>query len=266
MNQNIFINEAFNEGILNYLNNLNMNDFTTVIIKTLISIYGELDIINPYKTNTESGLGSFDENITKFGFSKEELSVFKQNVMNFYLSKNEKPNKYFNEIEKQLIDMYFFKNKIGDKEKLENDKVVENLLFENSELNKIYSTDKEEIKRYFDFKCMMSSTNLEYLIIEKSNSLPIEAYEMAGFSYDEIIKKNQNQLFDINNKVFEYFNINQSKEDKILRLEQAIAYYKEFPKSVKNKEENGYVEFLLLSGFIAISLLVITIVVGVLVR
>ena len=87
MNQNIFVNDAINEGILNYINNINSDDFITIIIKTLISIYGELDIINPYKTNTESGLGSFDENITKYGYKLEELSLFKQNVMNFYLTK-----------------------------------------------------------------------------------------------------------------------------------------------------------------------------------
>ena len=81
MEQNFFINEAFTIGIKNYLEKNNSNDFITNIIETLINIYGELDIINPYKTNTESGMGSFDENITKFGYSKENLSLFKQNTL-----------------------------------------------------------------------------------------------------------------------------------------------------------------------------------------
>ena len=265
MNQNIFINEAFNEGVLNYLNKENLEDFTTVIIKTLISIYGELDIINPFKTNTESGLGSFDQNLTKFGYSNEDLSLFKQNVMNFYLSKNECPNKYFNEIEKQLIDMYFFKIKEIDKEKINAESIIRNFQFKNTNLNSIYSTDKNEIERYYNYKNRMASTNLDYVLIEESNTLNKEAYEMIGYSYDEIKKMNPNKLFDVNNEVFEYFKVDQAKDNKFLRLEQAIAYYKEFPKE-SNKKENGYVEFLLLAGFISVSLLVITIVIGVLVR
>lgn len=88
---------------------------------------------------------------------------------------------------------------------------------------------------------------------------------MLGYSYDNISNMNSPEIYDINNKVFEYFKVDQSRDDKYLRLEQAIKYYKMFPKNEK-KAENGYVEFLLLSGFIATSLLVITVLVGVLVR
>jgi hypothetical protein len=264
MNQNFFVNEAVSVGINNYLNNSNNNDFITIVIKTLVIIYGELDIINPYKTNTESGLGSFDDNITKFGYSKENLSLFKQNVMNFYLSKNEHPNKYFDKIEKDLIDMFFLKLKTIDKEKINVSEFKNILQFENTDLNKLYSCNKDEIRRYYNFKNKMSSTNITYNI-EDNATLMKEAYEMVGYSYDNIIKMNEQQLFDINNKVFEYFNIDQSKEDKYLRLEQAVEYFKDFPKE-NVKSENGYVEFLLLSGFISVSLLVILIVVGVLTR
>lgn len=262
MNQNIFINEAINTGILNYLNNVNGDEFITIVIKSLVSIYGELDIINPYKTNTESGLGSFDENITKFGYSSEELSLFKQNVMNFYLTKNDMPNKYFNIIEKQLIDMYFYK--ISSVVKNNADSFVNLIQFEGSNLNTVYSADKEEIKRYYDYKKKMLNTSIKYTAVE-NNTLNKEAYEILGYSYDNIASMNEDQLYDINNKVFEYFGIDQSNEDKYIRLEQAVKYYKHFPKEEK-KVENGYVEFLLLSGFISLSLLVVTIVVGVLAR
>lgn len=256
MNQNIFVNDAINEGILNYINNINSDDFITIIIKTLISIYGELDIINPYKTNTESGLGSFDENITKYGYKLEELSLFKQNVMNFYLTKNEIPNKYFNEIEKQLIDMYFCK--------IKDSKVVEDSFKNLIQFTNSYSKDTDEIRRYFNYKNRMLNSNINYNIVE-NDTLNKEAYEILGYSYDNISSMNKEQLFDINNKVFEYFNIDQSSEDKYIRLDQAIEYFKQFPKETI-KKENGYVEFLLLSGFISISLLVVTIIVGVLAR
>ena len=264
MNQNIFINEAINIGITNYLNKVNDDDFLTIIIKTLISIYGELDIINPYKTSTESGMGSFDENIMKFGYNMEELSLFKQNVMNFYLTRNQKPNKYFNEIEKQLIDMFYLKLKSVDKVDSENFKSL--IQFE-TELNKLYSVDIEEIRRYFDYKNKMLKTNIQYNKIEKT--LNKEAYEIIGYSYDNIISMSEEQLFDINNKVFEYFNIDQSSDDKYIRLDQAVEYYKHFnieDNENKKMKENGYAEFLLLSTFVSISILIISVIVGVLAR
>ena len=260
MNQNIFINEAFTIGIKNYLENKENTDFLTVVIKTLINIYGELDIINPYKTNTESGMGGFDENIIKFGYSKENLSLFKQEMMDYYLTKEQVPNKYFNKIEKDLIDMFFLKiNSVNHDESTFNN-FKSYLLFNNEK-----SIDKTEIERYFNFKLKMFNTDIKYQLVE-NNTLSKEAYEILGYSYDNIIKMSKNELFDINNKVFDYFKIDQTKDDKYIRLDQAIMYYKEFGHKEEKKEENGYVEFLLLSGFIAVSILAITVIVGVLAR
>lgn len=263
MNQNVFVNEAINEGIKQYLQKTNEEEYTTIIIKTLISIYGELDIINPYKTNTESGMGSFDENLTKFGYSKENLSLFKQNVMHFYLSKETKPNVYFNEIQKELIDMFFQKYEKVNKENANEQNFFACLQIEETLLNNLYSTDKKEIKRYYNYKKRKANSQFEYEKV-KNQLLMEEAYEMTGYSFDKIKKMNEKQLTDTNRKVYAYFKIDINRQDKDLRLEQALSYYKMFPKP-ENKN-NGYIEFLLLSGFIAVSLLIITVVVGVLIR
>lgn len=260
MNDNIFVNEAINSGILNFINNTNSNDFTTIIIKTLIHIYGQLDIINPYKTNSES---SFDDNITKFGYKKEDLSIFKQNVMNFYLSINEHPNKYFNEIEKQLIDMYFIKVKKTKQDIIDIENFKKMIQFESTELNSLYSINNGEISKYFSFKSKLNSCNIKYYLIE-NNTLNKEAYEFLGYSYDNINNMNNQQIAEINKKIFEYFKIDDTKDDKYLRVDQAIAYYKQFPKKQELKKENGYVELVLLSAFVLVSILAIIIVVVVL--
>lgn len=260
MNQNTFINEAFTIGIKQYLENKENNDFLTVVIKTLINIYGELDIINPYKTNTESGMGGFDENLVKFGYTRENLSLFKQEMMDYYLTKDQIPNKYFNKIEKDLIDMFFLKIKSVNHDENTFNSFKSYLLFNNEK-----SIDKTEIERYFSYKLKMFNTDIKYQLVE-NNTLNKEAYEMLGYSYDNIINMSKDQLFDINNKVFDYFKIDQNSQDKYLRLDQAIMYYKEFGKKEEKKSENGYVEFLLLSGFIAISILTITVIIGVLAR
>lgn len=238
MNQNTFINEAFTIGIKQYLENKENNDFLTVVIKTLINIYGELDIINPYKTNTESGMGGFDENLTK----------------------NQIPNKYFNKIEKDLIDMFFLKIRSVNHDENTFNSFKSYLMFNNEK-----SIDKTEIERYFSYKLKMFNTDIKYQLVE-NNTLNKEAYEILGYSYENIINMSKEQLFDINNKVFDYFKIDQNSQDKYLRLDQAIMYYKEFGEKEEKKAENGYVEFLLLSGFIAISILTITVIIGVLAR
>lgn len=265
MNTMIFINEAIQEGITNYLNHTNENDFITIIIKTLIAIYGELDIIHPYRTKTESGLGGFDENICKFGYSKDDLSLFKQHVLDFYQTKDTKPNPNFNKIEMELIDLFFMKMKNGTKENFDDQEFLSFIQFENTPLNQMYSTNKDEIKKYYTFKKSQYMNKVEYKRI-KVSKLTKEAYEMAGISLDKLDKMNDQELLDANNKVFEYFNIQSSSEEKYIRLEQAISYYKEFPDLKVKKDSNGYIEFLLLSGFIAVSLVVILTIVGVLIR
>ena len=263
MDTKVFVNDAINNGILNYLNKVNSDDFMTVVIDTLVTIYGELDIINPYKTNNESSIGGFDYNITKYGYSKENLSIFKQNVMNFYLSKDEKPNKYFNVIEKELIDMFFYKYSAIDKSKIDMELFKEKLTFEGNSLNDMYSTDKKEIEKYYRLKNKQLDLNIKYTKID-SNTLSDEAYTALGYSIDNIKNMNEAQIMEINNKVFDYYNIDKTKEDKYIRLEQALEYYKQFPKKEESKKENGYTEIFLLLGFVLGSLVVIGVIVGVL--
>ncbi len=263
MKDNFFINEAIEEGINNYLNKTNKNEITTIVINALIIIYGELDIVNPYKTDTESGLGSFEQNIIKFGYSLEDLSYFNQNLMNYYVSKENIPNKYINEVIKNLIDMYILRVK-----SFNNDFNDEQLFLDNTINNTNiirYSQDHEEIKKYYSFKKYELLNNIEYIKEEKNNVYK-DAYEMIGYSYDNVVNMNIQEINNINKKVYEYFNIDPLAEDKDSLLEKAVLYYKEFPKVEENKSENGYVEFLLLSGFIAVSILVVTVIVGVLMR
>ena len=264
MDTNIFINEALNSGIVNYLNKENSDDFITVIVDTLVSIYGELDIINPYKTKNESSIGGFDYNLSKYGYSKENISIFKKNVMNFYTTKEQKPNKYFNLIEKNLIDMFFSKYKSVDKSKLDIELFKSKLTFEGNPLNEMYSDDKNEIEKYYNLKKNEIDYNITYEMIVE-DKLSDEAYTSLGYSLDNIKDMNEQQILEINNKIFEHYNINKDSEDRYVRLEQALEYYKEFPKKQEEpKKENGYTEIVLILGFVLGSLITIAIIVGVL--
>ena len=85
--ENMFINEAFDSSIKEYLklkeayNEIVDNSFSIMVLKILASIYGEVDIINPYIIRNEN---SFRQNIIKFGFSKESYENFKNSYLEFY--------------------------------------------------------------------------------------------------------------------------------------------------------------------------------------
>ena len=79
MKDNIFVNIAIQDAIETYMNYKQTTDnemffsFPVMVIRTLIAIYGELDIINPYRTKNEDRMGGLDENLTKFGFPTSSL-------------------------------------------------------------------------------------------------------------------------------------------------------------------------------------------------
>ena len=84
-----------------------------MVIRILISIYNELDIINPYKAGNEE---LFDNNLMKYGATKEEIDNLKRLIDGFYTidKKNnnsliKESNVYFIEIQKALIDFFNYK-------------------------------------------------------------------------------------------------------------------------------------------------------------
>ena len=114
-----FINEAFEKAVTDYLNNKDKeegviyNSFLVVVIRLLINIYGELDIINPYQIRNEK---SFDDNLMKFGLTLENVQEFKRLLDGFYRiekknisSVRKEVNIYFIEVQKKLIDMFNLK-------------------------------------------------------------------------------------------------------------------------------------------------------------
>ena len=114
---NPFINDVINKAIEDYLkfkatpDNPFFSTFPVMAIRTLIYIYGELDIINPYITRNEQSLGGFDGNLTKYGFQEEKVEDFKAAFLNYQelLTKNVIPNSGMLTIQKYLMEMYLMK-------------------------------------------------------------------------------------------------------------------------------------------------------------
>ena len=114
-----FINEAFDKAINDYLISKDNIDsplyesFLVVVIRMLINIYGELDILNPFYIKDEE---AFTDNLMKYGAKKENIDSLKRLVDGFYqIDKRNKNavkseiNIYFIEVQKSLIDLFTLK-------------------------------------------------------------------------------------------------------------------------------------------------------------
>lgn len=129
--ENVFVNSAINEGMQLFIanknkDNLDYNCFLCSIIRMLVLLYDENRLIEAYYQKNEE---AFDTIVMEYGYTKEEVSYFKMVCEKFYhfdkKQKNKsikKKNKYFNLVQKCLIDMFIKKNGV---QKLE-DEIMKN--------------------------------------------------------------------------------------------------------------------------------------------
>lgn len=259
MESNIFINQAFTNAINLYLENKQSSDsiefstFPVMVIRTLILIYGELDIINPFRTNNEDRMGGFDSNLTKFGFSKRALTNFK-NCFQKCIENQTHPNIYFLKVEKYLIDMFFYRKKVINTTE-EQIKSFQSYLYLSSNSNELMKKDALkyvdsciELDLYFQSKLFESNHNF-VLLPYKQNTLLPEAYTTLGYTLEMISQLDEQTLGQLNNKILNFFKIDPNEVEKNERLKEAISYYQRYGNSITTG--NGYVDMLLLLSIVA---------------
>lgn len=110
----IFVNNAINDAFVLYMINkdnidsLEYNSFLVCVVRMLIIIYGEDKLLDLFYSKDNLG---FDNLIRSYGYT--ELEYFKDNFEAFYDFDRgqenraiKKKNKYFNLVQKALIDMF----------------------------------------------------------------------------------------------------------------------------------------------------------------
>lgn len=265
METQIFINEAINMAIRKYMrckdgiNSGELDTFEVVVIRTLILIYGELDIINPFKINNEKNL---DNNLKKFGLKDDVLVDFKERFLNFYKNKEDAlaVKQDFLNIQKILIDMFVLKKGhvlISDDE-IEQFK---KLLYTKEEINPYkmmtyskYTPDSDEIINYYNSEIYKIGHKFEFK--EYSDVLlNREAYQLAGFNPAEVERMKENEIINMNNKVYYFFKIKNEEKNKKEMLENAILYFKKYGSF--NNNSKGYVDLLLIFSLVATGLMLV---------
>ena len=267
----VFINEAFTKAINDYLKSVEQpkgvvyNSFLVVVIRLLIIIYSELDIVNPMVINDEDLLKN---NLAKYGYSKMDLEMFFSDLQVFYDIEKENENKmikvenpYFITVQKELIDMFIAKKmNYNLKEKEVQD--FYNLLYTPYAKNPLMvsynflmAKDVLEIDNYF--KKQMQE-NVKVVVPREKHLLNVKAYELLNYSMDQINAMDANEVDKLNSQVYDYFKIRENAINKEYLLDKAI----EAIEREKNKvtSGNGYVDILLVMSIICTVIMVVGII------
>lgn len=232
--------------------------FPIIIIRTLVNIYGELEIINPYLNKNEN---SFDENIMKYGFSKEKLNDFKNCFVSFCRTEKERPNIFLIKVEQYLIEMFFLKKKKiglldGELEEFKKYICLSNNTYLTDYTN-YYLEDRTILDYYLARQDYASDHTFDLTPIKKT-TLFIDAYLLVGYTVDEVSKMTSEELEEANHKVYAFFKIKEDDENKRDLLIDAVNYYKKYGNRLTSG--NGYVDLLLLVSVVATIVLTLFIV------
>ncbi|HIU11426.1 MAG TPA: hypothetical protein IAB65_01865 [Candidatus Onthocola stercorigallinarum] len=267
----VFINEAFTKAINDYLKSVEQpksvvyNSFLVVVIRLLIIMYSELDIVNPMVINDEDLLKN---NLAKYGYSKNNLDIFFSDLQVYYELEKDNENKtikvknpYFITVQKELIDMLIAKKlnfHLKEKEVQDFYSLLYTPYSRNPlqvSYNFLMADDVLEIDNYF--KKQMKE-NVKVVVPREKHYLNVKAYELLNYSMDQINNMDANEIDRVNHQVYDYFKIRENAINKEYLLDKAI----EAIEREKNKvtSGNGYVDILLIMSIICTVIMVVGII------
>lgn len=267
-----FVNEAVDKAINDYMNSKDKvdsilyNSFLVVVIRMLINIYGELDIINPFQVKNEE---SFDNNLMKYGATKDQITEFKRTFDGFYRidKKNanairKETNPYFIEVQKLLIDLFTLK-RINFGLTASDSKEFFDLLYTPGTSNALRlsynylsldDNDLYEVAEYFKKAYSEKEKNKEE---DKKDLFSFDVYRLFNYSIADISKMSSKDITKLNNEIYEAFDISSNALNKDYLLNEKIKALKSERTPITTG--NGYVDILLVMSIIVTTLMVIVI-------
>ena len=276
MREEYFVNIAFENSIKLYIENSNnkdsiiYNSSLVVVIRILALIYGKLDILNPYYLKNSI---VFMNNLGKYGVSKSEIALFKDDFLRFYEFEVENKkrkiklkNPYFINMQKYLVDMFVAKKK-SDTISLTEEETFLDLIY-SSHTTSAYrysygylnSDDLNFIEKYYYSKLNEMDVTKEITLDKTiSGNLNLEALNLLGLNLSNLKNMSNEEINKAQNKAYEYFEVDAESVNRERDLNKAVDYYKLYGKKITTG--NGYVDILLLMSVIVTSLSVISIII-----
>jgi len=232
----IFVSIGYDTAMKKYLlfTSGNRNDlavdYFVYIIMMLTFIYSKTDITNPYLARFNNGVKVLKNNLLKYGLPEDKLYKFFNDMNNFLEIDNYNKvynlykNDYFISLQEDLIDMYLYKVKTLDIKKDDVNKFMELLYSSKSKnasirkINELYNTNIDGSIRYFNM--MFSKNDYDIKLVPKKNDLfDLRVYNLFDIDTNDIVEVNANTLDNINNGIYNYFQINPlslNAKDKVL--------------------------------------------------
>lgn len=248
--KSFFINEAVDKAINDYLQSKNIeesvlfNSFLVVVVRILVIIYGELDIVNPYAIKNEN---LFLDNLLKFGAKKEDIVSFLQLLNEFYTIDNR--NKVLNKREENV---YFIK--------------VQKCLIDLFNLKRVkYGTTLSDSQDFYDLLYTPTTKNplrLSYNFLNANDVYEVANYYQESLNKDYYEMNNQSEELSeledsINEKLYHtkpIYNNYEIKVDKVVEPEESKVVFNE---SITTG--NGYVDILIIMSIIVTVVMVVVI-------
>lgn len=269
--KSFFVNEAFDKAVNDYLisrdkpEGILYNSFLVVVIRMLVNIYGELDIINPYQTKSEYTL---DNNLTKFGAKQEDIDNFKR-LMDGYLviekrnkqSVRKETNNYFIEIQKCLIDLFTLKRLNYGLTESDSHEFFDLLYTPGTSnalrlsYNFLSAENIYEVAEYY--KISMEKTIKRTYDEDKKNLLGFDIYKFFNISIADLSKMDESEINNLNSNIYKSFNISENTINKDYLLKEKIRAIQ-----IQNNPittGNGYVDILLIMSVVVTVVMVIVI-------
>ena len=265
-----FINEAFTQAINDYMSSKDKkegilyNSFLVVVIRMLINIYSEIDIINPYQIKSEEILIN---NLMKFGASKEEIDNLFTLISNYYLIERRnslaikrEENTYFIDVQKALIDLFTLKRlNFGLTEN--ESKEFFDLLYTpgtsnalRQSYNYLNASDIYEVASYYQNKMLEKPKEEKE---EAKNLLKFDIYKLFNVSIADISKMNSSDIDKLNKEIYKSFDISENAINKDYLLDEKLKEIKMQNSPITTG--NGYVDILLIMSVIVTTIMVVVI-------
>ena len=250
---NIFINDSISNGISNYLLIKNGKDydkahiFEVYVIRCLCKIYGDINILNPYRIDNEN---SFKSNLIMYGLKVSEMEEF-ISLMNDYSKwlnseKNVGKTDLTSKIEIILINMIIERNKtnkFSDEELEFFDKYFDPKNNNFATLHNLITKDVNIIPMYWNRKKALLNNNMKFKLI-RNDLLSSSTYDKYGLDKDDISKMSEEKVKNINNRILE-----KEKEDN-KRNKKFI------PKNLIITSGNGFVDTLMLLSIMTTEIMI----------
>lgn len=251
---NIFINDSISSGISNYLLIQDKKEYDKVhifevyVIRCLCKIYGNINILNPYRIENEN---SFKSNLIMYGLSVREMEEFIK-LMDDYSKwlnseKNVGKTDITSKIEILLINMIIERSKVN--KLTEKDIEFFDKFFDpkNNNLEKLHSLITKDINivpMYWSRKkSLLVGNDIKFKLIRK-DLLSSSTYDKYGLDKEDLAKMSEEKVRNINNRILE-----KEKEDN-KRSKKFI------PKNLIITSGSGFVDTLMLLSIMTTEIMV----------